>query len=480
MCSRFLTVSSLKHSSHCQQVRNLHFCLIRRLKHETGTSTCQSWNHVDLSSGRYGPLQAKQRMFCMIQAQKCTPQGNTKELTLQTNVRWHSRRHETPSKNPKSQRTSGSESNRKAKEKRYRFDVSVNRKIVRSNDIDALAQVVRRIPCDSFSDVNIATAINRLASLSRRSRRLLQSSGALGTSARSAHHKEVPPTLQLMLPLATRCLPSMKAQAVANVVHGFGVLSKELLRMASENVDTPASTIPSDSVSEHVGVHRIVMETMQVIESSTGDAVSFMSAQELANFCWGYAKLRREFVNRKTCTDSINDNSALELLNCVSLRAERIIHEMDQQNLANIMWALAVLDHMPSRGVWALLEHRLVDIIATLTPQSLSNVLWAYGTLGVRPGTAVLPVILNTASTMAGRNGSMTSQSVSNVAWALGTLGYTVSGNESLRKLFRELTERVVSIHTTFNAQEVWPWHAALRVVVAIAHASEHRAKQGT
>jgi hypothetical protein len=82
------------------------------------------------------------------------------------------------------------------------------------------------------------------------------------------------------------------------------------------------------------------------------------------------------------------------VLQAVEERAVAVVDEFNPQGLANVLWALASLNHQPHEHALATLSRGVGRLAPRFNAQNLANVVWAYATLQRVPDTAVLGALL--------------------------------------------------------------------------------------
>jgi len=124
----------------------------------------------------------------------------------------------------------------------------------------------------------------------------------------------------------------------------------------------------------------------------------------------------------------------------------------DQQNLANLLWAFAILDHRPVGSLLGAVEGlvRTRNFARSMTDQSLSSLLWALGKLGATINPVALETLLRRALNL---SDSLSGQSVANIVWALARFGCTMQ--ELDPALIFKLAKRAVELRDKLNTQEV-------------------------
>lgn len=265
-------------------------------------------------------------------------------------------------------------SNQRSKYSKFKHDYDLNRRIVRTEKLADLHSIVDRTSMSRFNKVNIATAINRLATLKK-----------LSDGDTRSSTEDLSNTLPQLVQRATILFPSMGSQAVANIIHGTGALKyydKNLLGAATK----------------------------------AKRAISKMKSQELATFSWGFAKAAQQ-------QGSIHEDIAFKdldnLVNAVCERALQIMYRLDAQNVSNLLWALATLGVEPNEDFLLGVYSQLLELLPTMNGLSYSSILWALAAMKVEIPSwladALLLRVLDLSDTMS-------AQSIANVTWAFATL----------------------------------------------------------
>jgi hypothetical protein len=99
--------------------------------------------------------------------------------------------------------------------------------------------------------------------------------------------------------------------------------------------------------------------------------------------------------------------------------AGRVARDMNEQELANLVWAYAKLDRMPGGNTWAALETVVGRVVPDMTSQGLANTVLAYAKLGRMPGDQAWAALEAAAGRLAP---SMNSQDLANTVFAYATL----------------------------------------------------------
>ena len=244
-------------------------------------------------------------------------------------------------------------------------------------------------------------------------------------------------------------------------MHGLGVLDTAVPRHAASILDALCSDRPPAAIMR-------------------------MSPRELAAFFWGYARLFRAVSDdddgdtgggggdddRNECASS-NDQSRSQprtpsrvLVEAVDARADFLIRnvmrqrgrppeagmDFDQQNMANLLWAYAILDQRPSASLLGSVEGlvRTRNFARSMTDQSLSSLLWALGKLGATINPVALETLLRRALSL---SDNLSGQSVANIVWALARFGCTMQQVNPF--LMFKLANRAVELRAKLNTQEV-------------------------
>lgn len=306
----------------------------------------------------------------------------------------------------------------------------INERIVNCGSTADLKRYLGGVPVGRLSDVNLATAVTRLAKLRRAAPRLRSRS----TDGGQISDGLIADVLNRLVPRATERVGRMEAQALANMVHSLGVLVELNPRVVAQLL-------------------------LRLDAGDTPPAVAEMGPQELATTMWGYARLRRGVA-----TGSRGQPSA-ELVQAVTRRAEVLMStsdspdqssntkaEFDQQNLANLLWAYGALRSRPSEDLLRAAETviRRPGFAQTLTEQSLSSMLWALGSLGAPLNPLALETLIQRGLEL---SGSLSGQSVANIVWALAKLGCSLQSLDPA--LLYALAARAVQVRRELKTQEV-------------------------
>jgi hypothetical protein len=142
----------------------------------------------------------------------------------------------------------------------------------------------------------------------------------------------------------------------------------------------------------------------------TGEKVSGkgFTAQDLSLAFWAVATLQWQITGEQ-----------LDTLLAVAADFE-ILATAPPQAVANILWAVATLQHRPSSSVMLQLESRAVEVLPKLNQQGLHNVLWGMTKLMWTPGQGFQSSFLGEVR---GKLRGMSPHASSGILWSWATLG---------------------------------------------------------
>jgi len=112
------------------------------------------------------------------------------------------------------------------------------------------------------------------------------------------------------------------------------------------------------------------------LEGRAGQISKDLDSQDVANILWAMAKMGREPGER--------------IMGLLEGRAGQISKELNSQDVANILWAMATMGRKPVERIMGLLEARVGEISKEFNFQAISLTLWAFGRLGCIPGVEML------------------------------------------------------------------------------------------
>ncbi|KAK9812353.1 hypothetical protein WJX73_004610 [Symbiochloris irregularis] len=253
-----------------------------------------------------------------------------------------------------------------------------------------------------FDEVNVATALHRLAKLQP------HNPGAQPSPVIYADHFQ-----QLVLAIK-RQLHRFEAQAVSNTLWAFATLAyypdDEVLDRLADHAATIIHTFRPQATSNTLWAFAKLAYTpcKALLEAAAQQIVCDLSKsvpQDISNTIWAYATLRH--------------HPGQELMKGAAHQAAILMPRFKPQEIANTLWSYATLGHDPGSSLLDSIAGQMSDRIQHFRPQAVSNSLWAYAKLGYNPGSRLLDVTAHRATSMLHQ---YTSQEIANTLWALSTL----------------------------------------------------------
>jgi hypothetical protein len=161
----------------------------------------------------------------------------------------------------------------------------------------------------------------------------------------------------------------------------------------------------SNKSFEIVDQSDVVKKALNALTEEALHKASTFKPQELANLMWALAVVR--FQPSTLLIQKLLD------------RALATIEGFAPQHIANLAWALATLKIRPNSDVFEALSTRSVAISSYLKPQEIANLLWSMATIGFHPSEVLVDAIsLQSVSSIQ----EFKSQEIVNVLWAMATL----------------------------------------------------------
>ncbi|CAL5220538.1 g2573 [Coccomyxa viridis] len=287
----------------------------------------------------------------------------------------------------------------------------------------------------AFDEVNVATALHRLAKL--------QPPGTAGPQSPVLRSG----AFQLLVEACQRLVPRFEAQAVSNTLWAFATLGYH----------------PSGDLLDRLGHHAAgIIRTFR--PQATSNALwafaklayvpcePFLAAaalqlltdlprcvpQDISNATWAFATLRHHPGNT--------------LMDACAQTAARTMPHFKPQEIANTLWAFATLGHDPGVILLDAAACQMVDNIVHFRPQAISNSLWSYSKLGYNPGHRVLDIAARRAAVMLHQ---YTSQEIANTLWAFATLEQN-PGSGMLDAAAMQMSRRIEQFSPQDTTNSVW------------------------
>ncbi|BDA49701.1 probable RAP domain-containing protein, chloroplastic [Coccomyxa sp. Obi] len=286
-----------------------------------------------------------------------------------------------------------------------------------------------------FDEVNVATALHRLAKL--------QPPGTAGPQSpvlRSA-------SFQLLVEASQRLVPRFEAQAVSNTLWAFATLgyhpSGDLLDRLGHHAAGIVRTFRPQATSNALWAYAklayvpcepfLAAAALQLLTD-----LPRCVPQDISNATWAFATLRHHPGNT--------------LMDAAAATAARTMPHFKPQEIANTLWAFATLGHDPGAILLDAAASQMVDNIAHFRPQAISNSLWSYSKLAYNPGHRVLDVAARRAASMLHQ---YTSQEIANTLWAFATLEHN-PGSGMLDAAAAQIARRIEQFSPQDTTNSVW------------------------
>eukprot|EP00884_Botryococcus_braunii_P015817 jgi/Botrbrau1/2919/Bobra.0036s0052.1 len=291
--------------------------------------------------------------------------------------------------------------------RRQAVEINVNKAITKrlasavhyQRVLDVVAESV-----ESFDEVNVATALHRLAKLQPPN-----SSGNQSPIVFTPQFRELVFAIK-------RLLKRFESQAVSNTMWAFATLSfypdNDLLDQLAHHAASIISTFRPQATSNTLWAFAKLGYTpceplLRAAAAQMTLDLTKSVPQDISNGLWAYATLRQY--------------PGAGLLDAAARQATNVIRQFKPQEIANTLWSYATLNHDPGNALLDAMAIQMVERIQQFRPQAISNSLWAYAKLGYNPGKELLAVTSRRAQTMLHQ---YTSQEVANTLWAVATLDH--------------------------------------------------------
>jgi len=179
-------------------------------------------------------------------------------------------------------------------------------------------------------------------------------------------------------------------------------------------------------------------EVLRILEKEISERhMPAFGARQCANTLHALAKAKR------------SHSASILLLQLLLERVAELVHDLNPQDISNIMWAFATLEleAEPLKELVSLLAAQALSVHRDFNPQSISNTLWAFATLGLQPGSNLVSAMTARAVMM---QYDFNPQAIGNTLWALATLGLKPS-----KHLEEALSEQALVVQNEFNTQNI-------------------------
>ena len=336
----------------------------------------------------------------------------------------------------------------------------------RMKDARDWRQILRTIELhvETFNEVNLATALHRLAKVSPRPpdkravcadprlalleacaldkirgfspQQLSNSAWALATLGRLAL-----PLLEAIEAQACERMPEFNSQDLSNTIWAFARLNhkpRQLMRaVAAEaqrklrdfNPQGMANTLWAFATLAHFGEQHPAL--MQAVAGEALRKMHLFNPQNLANTAWAYAR--------------VGHHPGAVVLEAVAHHSAQQLSSFKPQEMANLIWAFAKLGHR-SELFQAQLASAAAEKLPLFNPQNLANTVWAFATLlaGQPPSPAERRFVALMLPRTANCLPEFSQQGLSNTMWALAKLEIS-PGEELLARVAEQAAERISS-----------------------------------
>lgn len=287
-----------------------------------------------------------------------------------------------------------------------------------------------------FDEVNVATALHRLARLHCTA----SNSNAAAVIVNTDQFK-------VLLSAIAKLLPRFEAQAVSNTAWalatlGFvpeGDLMQDLALRAATIIRSFRPQATSNTLWAYAKLGVMPPEAFMAAAAQQLHADLFRSVpQDLSNSLWAFATLRwspgKVFLN----------GVATQALNCMA--------RFKPQEVANTLWAYATLGHDPRPPLLDAMAAHVSERIHICRPQAVSNSLWAYARLKYNPGQEFLDAATRRAMAVFHQ---YTPQELGNTLWAVAALEHH-PGQPFLEAAAAHVVRRVEQLSATDCSNVLW------------------------
>ena len=292
--------------------------------------------------------------------------------------------------------------------------IKLNGEIVASRSAAELLSIVAERGGD-FNEVNVATAVNKLAKV-----------------ARERDNLRGDPRYARLLELVRLRCRELQARHVANVVHGLGVLC----------ADKGAGDVDADTAGELI----------RMVERNAGGS----NSQNVSNVYNGLTKLTK-LGKIDAAAEAVSSGAGWSRLIGA---AERLAPEMNSQNIANVLNALGKIEAAAgavSSAGWSHFATAVERTSGAMNAQDVSNVVNAYTEMRMRVSEApeaVSDAGWRSLAAAARRTApAMTSQNIAltvDAAKKLDAFAMAIDDDG-----WNQLARQVPRVARDFNAQEV-------------------------
>ncbi|KAK9840626.1 hypothetical protein WJX81_005387 [Elliptochloris bilobata] len=286
-----------------------------------------------------------------------------------------------------------------------------------------------------FDEVNVATALHRLAKL--------QPPGTSGPQSPIVYADQ----FQALVEAVQRLLDRFEAQAISNTLWAFATLAYhpegDLLDRLAHHAASIVRTFRPQATSNSLWAFAKLayVPCLLFLTTSASQMQTDLSRcvpQDISNALWAFATMRHN------CGDM--------LLNGCAAVSARIMARFKPQEIANTLWAYATLGFDPGATMLDAAALQMAERIAHFRPQAVSNSLWAYAKLGYNPGRELLDC---TARRAGGMLHQYTSQEIANSLWAFATLEHH-TGAQLLDAAAVQIARRIEQFSPQDISNAIW------------------------
>jgi len=218
--------------------------------------------------------------------------------------------------------------------------------------------------------------------------------------------------LDVLVKQAELTLPDFSAQAISNTLWGFATLKY----------------YPHSGFLEQIGA--------QIVNK-----ISFFTAQNLANTLWAFTNLK------------YYDEQVVE---CILLEVMGKLWIFECQHLASTLWSMARLvnqSHVANPDMLYHISQAIGRKVTQFLPMELANILWAYAMLNHNPGT----ILYDMTHAVEKKLERFRPQELANVVWGLAKLGHH-PGAPFLQRVAAQIGLSVPAYRTQDLASTVWAY----------------------
>jgi hypothetical protein len=195
-----------------------------------------------------------------------------------------------------------------------------------------------------------------------------------------------------------------------------------------------------------VELNQKILSFSSILEASSffSHHVAHFNAVNVATAVHRLAKIYRIDGLKKICGQTFLLKKVLRVL---ETQAVKIAPTFKPRELANLMWAMAVLNHTPTLELQNLISKQALCTIRSFKPQDISNLAWAMATLGIRPSPQLFIALSEKAIEILSQ---FKPQEISNLLWSMATLHFCPSN-----KIVNDISTHTLLIIPQFKSQEL-------------------------